>query len=378
MQRLYITELEIYQGLHRGSQAGVGPVANWSYSFTCYPLERSAMGGLTKEYVLRRFGMFLLTVFLGTTLIFFIPRLAPGDPVAAMISRMSAQGALTQNSAAMIEAWRARFGLDAPLYIQYLRTMGSMLTGDLGYSLANFPSKVEDLIARNILWTLGLFFMATLISFVIGNTLGALMAWRKTPRLTKALLPISLTFTSVPPFMLGILLLYVFAFGLKWLPFAGAYERGVVPGWSLGFILSVLNHAILPAAALVLFSMGFWALGMRGMMITIDGEDYMILAQAKGLRPARIFWFYGVRNAMLPQLTALSLFMSGIAGSAVIVEYIFTYPGIGYLLYLGIVNSDYTLIQGIVFVLIVGVALGVFIIDLTYPLIDPRITYQKK
>jgi peptide/nickel transport system permease protein len=336
------------------------------------------MGGLTKEYVIKRFGMFLLTVWLGITLIFVIPRLAPGDPVAAMISRMSAQGARIENSTAMIEAWRARFGLDAPWPIQYVRYMGNLLTFNLGFSLANFPSTVQELIGRNIPWTIGLFTMATLISFVLGNTIGALMAWRQTPALLRALLPISTTFTSVPPFMLGILLIYVFAFGLEWLPFSGGYERGVTPGLNLEFILNVIKHGALPALALVLFSMGFWALGMRGMMVTTAGEDYMILAEAKGLHPSRIFWRYGVRNALLPQLTALSLYMSSIAASAVIVEFIFTYPGVGYLLYLGIVNTDYTLIQGIVFVLIVGVALGVFIIDLTYPLIDPRITYQKR
>ena len=336
------------------------------------------MGGLTKEYVLKRFGMFLLTVWLGTTLIFFIPRLAPGDPVSAMVSRMSAQGARIENSAAMIEAWRVRFGLDAPLPVQYIRYLGNVVTFNLGFSLANFPSTVQELVGRNIPWTIGLFTLATLISFIAGNTIGALLAWRQTPGLVKTLLPLALTFTSVPPFMLGILLIYLFAFGLQWLPFAGGYERGVIPGLSLGFMLSVIKHGTLPALALVLFSMGFWALGMRGMMITTGGEDYMILAQAKGLRLSRIFWLYGVRNALLPQLTALALYMSTIAGSAVIVEYIFTYPGMGYLLYQGIVNSDYTLIQGIVFILIVGVALGVFIIDLTYPLIDPRITYQKR
>ena len=134
----------------------------------------------------------------------------------------------------------------------------------------------------------------------------------------------------------------------------------------------------LPALAIVVTTMGFWALGMRGMMVTTTGEDYMILAEAKGLRPSRIFWLYGVRNAVLPQITALALTLGSIAGGSVIVEYIFTYPGMGYLLYQGIVNSDYTLIQGVVYFLIVGVALAVLIIDLLYPLIDPRISYQKK
>ena len=336
------------------------------------------MGGLSKEYILKRVGMFFLTVWLGSTLIFFIPRLAPGDPVAAMVSRLQAQAGRIENSAEMIEAWRARFGLDAPLSIQYLRYLRNMATLNLGYSLASFPSEVEDLIRSRIPWTVGLLSVAVLITFALGNTIGALMAWRQTPGLLKALLPLSLTFTSIPPFLAGIMLLYLFAFGLEWFPFAGAYARGVDLALTWEFIKSVIYHATLPALAIVIVSMGGWALGMRGMMVTTDGEDYMILAQAKGLRPNRIFWLYGVRNAVLPQVTALALTLGGIVGGSILIEYIFTYPGMGYLLYQGIVNGDYTLIQGIVFMLIVGVALAVLIIDLIYPLIDPRITYEKR
>jgi len=336
------------------------------------------MGGLSKEYILKRVGMFFLTVWLGSTLIFFIPRLAPGDPVAAMVSRLQAQAGRIENSAEMIEAWRARFGLDAPLSIQYLRYLRNMATLNLGYSLASFPSEVEDLIRSRIPWTVGLLSVAVLITFALGNTIGALMAWRQTPGLLKALLPLSLTFTSIPPFLAGIMLLYLFAFGLEWFPFAGAYARGVDLALTWEFIKSVIYHATLPALAIVIVSMGGWALGMRGMMVTTDGEDYMILAQAKGLRPNRIFWLYGVRNAVLPQVTALALTLGGIVGGSILIEYIFTYPGMGYLLYQGIVNGDYTLIQGIVFILIVGVALAVLIIDLLYPLIDPRITYEKR
>jgi peptide/nickel transport system permease protein len=347
------------------------------HRFAFIIFERTTMGGLTKEYILKRFGMFLLTVWLGTTLIFIIPRLAPGDPVAAMVSRMLNQAGRVEGAQEMIEAWRARFGLDAPPLIQYFRYLRNVVTFNLGFSLSSFPSQVEELIVRRLPWTFGLLTLATIFSFILGNAVGALLAWRRTPALFRALLPISLTFTSIPPFMLGILLLAVFAFGLDWLPFAGGYGRGVEPTFNLDFITSVITHGTLPALAIVVATMGFWALGMRGMMITTDGEDYMILAQAKGLRPWRVFWLYGVRNAVLPQVTALALSLGTIAGGSVIVEYIFTYPGMGYLLYQGIVNTDFTLIQGIVFFLITGVALTVFIIDLIYPLIDPRITYER-
>jgi peptide/nickel transport system permease protein len=321
--------------------------------------------------------MFLLTIWLGATIIFIVPRLAPGDPITAMVSRMTAQAGYVENSAAIIESWKARFGLNDPLYIQYLRFLGNAARFDLGYSIMAFPAGVSELVARSLPWTLGLLAIATLISFVAGNTIGALMAWRRTPGMVKNLLPVTLTFTSIPFFMLAILLIYVFAFGLHWFPTSGAFGRGVVPGLNWGFITSVAYHGVLPVLAIVLTSMGFWALGMRGMMITTDGEDYLILAQAKGLRSSRIFWRYAVRNALLPQVTALALSIGSLVGGYILVEYLFAYPGTGYLLYQGILNADYPLIQGIVFILIVTTATAVLIIDLLYPLLDPRITYQK-
>ncbi len=335
------------------------------------------MGGLTKEYVLKRVGMFLVTVWLGATIIFIVPRLAPGDPITATIGRMIAQGGSVENADQMIEAWRARFGLDAPMHIQYFRYLGNLLRFDTGFSLAFFPAEVDDLVARSAPWTIGLLILSTLISFFLGNLVGALIAWRPAPNWVRRLLPATIVFTAIPPFMLGILLIFLFAFRVEWFPFAGAYGRGMTPAFNLDFILSVIRHGTLPAFAIVLTTMGFWALGMRGMMITIDGQDYMVLAEAKGLKPSRVFARYGIRNGILPQMTALALTLGSIASGSVIVEVIFTYPGLGFLLYQGILNSDFNLIQGIVFYLILGVAFAVLIIDLAYPLIDPRITYER-
>lgn len=335
------------------------------------------MGGLSTGYIARRVGMWLLTVWLGSTLIFIVPRLAPGDPVTAMVSRMLAQAGYVEGAAEMIEAWRARFGLDGPILVQYWNYLRNLVTFDLGYSLASFPSNVNEMVADALPWTLGLLIIATILSFILGNLIGALLAWRRTPGWIRTLLPITLTFTSIPFFMLGILLIYLFAFVLKWFPSSGGYGRGVIQGLNWDFVVSVFYHGMLPALAIVVTSMGFWALGMRGMMITNDGEDYMILAEAKGLRPFRVFWVYGIRNSILPQITALALSLGLIAGGSTLVEYIFAYPGMGYLLYLGIVNNDYTLIQGIVFILILGTATAVLILDLLLPLVDPRITYEK-
>jgi len=261
--------------------------------------------------------------------------------------------------------------------VQYMQYVRNLATFDLGYSLASFPSGVGDLVGRALPWTIGLLTIASVLSFIIGNTIGALLAWRRTPGLVRLLLPISLTFTSIPFFMFGILLIYVLGFWLDLFPISGGYGRGLTPGLNWPFIQSVIEHGTMPALAIVLTSMGFWALGMRGMMITNDGEDYMILAEAKGLFPSRIFWRYGVRNSVLPQVTALALSLGTIVGGSTLVEYIFSYPGTGYLLYQSIVNADYTLIQGIVFILVLATALAVFIIDLLYPIIDPRITYEK-
>lgn len=335
------------------------------------------MRGLTKEYVLKRLGMYFLTIWLGTSLIFTVPRLAPGDPVAAMVSRMSGQAGYVENSGQIIEAWRKKFGLDEPWPVQYVNYIRNALTFELGYSLASFPIKVEEMVARALPWTLGLLIVATVLSFIGGNTIGALLAWRRTPRMVRALLPASLTFTSVPAFMLSIMLIYLFAYWLRWFPASRAFGRGLQPGLDFQFIASLLYHGTLPALSLILTSMGFWALGMRGMMVTTDGEDYMILANAKGLGPQRIFWRYAVRNAMLPQFTALALTLGTLAGGAILVESLFALPGMGSLLYQGIITSDYTLIQGVVFILIVATATAALIIDLIYPLLDPRITYAR-
>jgi len=173
-------------------------------------------------------------------------------------------------------------------------------------------------------------------------------------------------------------LIYIFGFTLQWFPVSGGYGRGVPVSWTLAFISSAIQHSVLPATSIVVVSMGFWALGMRGMMITTDSEDYLVLAKIKGLSSSWIFWRYAVRNSILPQITALALGIGGIVAGATVVETFFGYPGMGYLMYQAITNQDYTLISGIGFILIATTATAVFALDLLYPVIDPRITYQKK
>ncbi len=248
------------------------------------------MGELTLSYFLRRLGMWFLTIWIGSSLIFVIPRLAPGDPVTAMVERLVQQAGFVENSAELIEAWRVRFGLDGPLHMQYLRYLGNMSRMDLGYSLANFPARVTDIIGRSLPWTISMVTVSLLLSFALGNMVGALMAvLRRVPGMVRNILPATLTFTAIPFFMFGILLISLLAFRWKVFPAYGNYGRGLEPGLNWDFIVSVIWHGTLPVFSIVVTSMGFWALGMRGMLVTTDGEDYMILADAKGLRsPAHL------------------------------------------------------------------------------------------
>ncbi len=334
------------------------------------------MGGISLNYLLRRLLVFFLTLWVAATLIFIIPRLAPGDPIAAMVARLSYEAGFVEGGDQIIEGWKERFGLNDPVYVQYLRYLTGILRGDLGYALARYPSTVTELVGRALPWTLGLVGIATFIFFVVGNLFGALLAWRKTPRLVKVLIPMSMIFTSIPPLLAGLLLVYIFGFLLRWFPQTYSYGYGVTPGITLEFFANVLHHGFLPAMAIVLVTFGYWALGMRGMMVTIEGEDYMILAQAKGLKPFYVLYRYMIRNAILPQMTALALSIGTLVSGSVLVEVIFNYNGMGTLIFTAIREQDFGLIQGTSFILILTSALAVLIIDLSYPLIDPRISLE--
>ncbi len=335
------------------------------------------MGGITLRYLLRRLAIFFLTIWTSATIIWMIPRLAPGDPISAMVARMTQQAGFVENSDVIIEGWKARFGLNDPLYVQYFRYLGNVVRLDFGYSLAHFPTPVNEMIGRALPWTVGLLLVAITLTFLIGNFLGALLAWRGTPRMFKLLISLGMIFTSIPPILAAIFLIYTFAFTLDWFPINGSYGRGMQPTFSQDFIASVIRHGTLPALSIVLVTFGYWALGMRGMMMTVEGEDYIHLARAKGLRPLYILYRYMIRNAILPQVTALAITLGTLVSGQVLVEYIFTYQGMGTVLFSSIRNQDYPVIQGVSFFVILLTALAVLIIDLIYPLIDPRITYER-
>lgn len=325
-------------------------------------------------YVARRFGIMVLVIFLAVSINFALPRMMPGDPIEAQLSQLLASGSGSGDISALVTSYRQRFGLDQPIWAQYLAYWQSIVTLDLGYSLINYPERVNAAILNGLPWTLGLLGFATLASFAIGTLLGGLIGWPRTPRLLRSMGSGIILLSSVPYFLIGMILLYVFAIVFRWFPAGGGLPFGINAGFNLETLRGILWHGALPALSIILAETGAWAIGMRGMLVSTLGEDYITLAEAKGNRPGRILLRYGMRNALLPQLTKLALALGHIVSGAILVEVIFSYPGIGFRLYQAIQSKDYFVLQGIVLLLSVSIAVAMFILDLIYPLIDPRIT----
>jgi peptide/nickel transport system permease protein len=335
---------------------------------------------MTAGYVLRRLGVFVLIVWATATINFVVPRLAPGDPVQAVLGTLEAQGAKVEDSARLIKEYRAQFGLDDPIPVQYVKYLGAMARFQLGYSLAQFPAKVTDIIWGGLPYTVGLLTITTVLSFAIGIVAGALLVWRGTPRTVRFCLPLLMILAPIPYYLLAMLLLFLLAFTLRWFPYTGTVAVGRIAtgAFDLGYMLDVVYHSLLPGFSIILASVGGWALGMRGMMVTVQGEDYLTFAEAKGLKGRRVFLRYALRNALLPQVTHLAISLGHVVSGAALVEIIFSYPGMGFRLYQAITRADYTVIQGITFMLVLTVAMAILIIDLFYPKLDPRITYVRR
>ncbi|WP_426990372.1 ABC transporter permease [Pseudarthrobacter sp. Y6] len=334
------------------------------------------MKSLSWRYLLGRVARLALTIWIALTLMFVIPRLGKSDPADAIMAKLAESGG--SGNQALVNSLIERFGLNEPLWRQYLNYVWNTIRFDNGYSMSQFPTQTNSLVAQAAPWTFGLVIISTLVAFAIGTVIGAAMGWRKTPRWLARILPGSLVFSSLPAFMLGIILLFLFSQVWPLFPFSGAYDPLVPPGWNLPFVSSVIRHGALPVLSVVLVQMGSWAIGMRGAIVNTSGEDYMLLAEAKGVKPWTLFHRYAVRNAILPQFTALGLALGTAASGVVVVETVFAYPGLGSLLYRAILANDYSVIEGISYLLILGVAVSVFILDLIYPLLDPRINYGRK
>jgi peptide/nickel transport system permease protein len=329
-------------------------------------------------YVARRIGLFVAVIWAAASLNFFLPRISGQDPVREkLMQQAAATGSVQTGLEEMVEEYQREFGFDQPLWRQYLTYLSSVAQLDFGYSIANYPRTVASILSYALPWTIGLLLTTTILGFVIGTLAGALLAWPRSPGFIQYLFPPLLTLSAIPFFLLGLVLIYLFAFRLHWFPLFGGYTPGTFPALNLNFARDVLKHSVLPALAILLASLGFWALGMRGMMVTVEGEDYMTFAESTGLKDRTLFFTFALRNALLPQTTALGLSLGQLLSGALLVEVIFSYPGIGSVLYNSIRQFDYFLIQGIVFTIVLAVTFATLILDLIYPLLDPRITYQR-
>ncbi|MCC7370100.1 MAG: ABC transporter permease [Chloroflexi bacterium] len=331
------------------------------------------------DYVLKRVGFFLLITWLAATLNFFIPRLSGQNPIRERLLEQALVGGYVHAGMNdMVAEYEAKFGLDQPLWVQYIRYLGDVSRLDFNYSIANYPRTVSEMMIEALPWTIGLLGMTTLLSFVLGTLLGAFMGWPRSPAFLKYVLPPLLALHAIPYYLLGLVLMYFLTFRFQLLPNIGGYTAGTFPDvYSLSFWLDVASHAVLPALSIILAAVGGWALAMRAMVVTVQGEDYINFADAKGLSGRTIFLKYAIRNTLLPQVTSLALALGQVVSGAVLVEVVFGYPGIGTVLFTAIRQSDWFLLQGMIFALIVTLGLATLILDLVYPLLDPRITYRR-
>jgi len=319
------------------------------------------------RFFVRRFVFYVITFWAAMTINFFIPRIMPGDPVSALIA--ANQGKISPDA---IDALKALFGLDenTTLWQQYVAYWTHLFHFDLGISFSG-REPVVDILARSLPWTIGLVGIATIISFTIGTLAGVAIGWRRGTR-ADVLLPISTFFSTVPYFWLALVVIAFFAVRLKWFPASGSYDRSMVPNLSWEFVGSVVYYGTLPALTIIVTSVSGWILGMRNMMVTVSSDDYVTVAQAKGLSERSVMFGYAARNAILPQLSSFALSLGFIVGGTLVMETVFSYQGIGYQLLKATSAKDYPLMQGCFLVITLAVLFANVIADLAYGVLDPR------
>ncbi|MGI5241329.1 ABC transporter permease [Dactylosporangium sp. CA-139066] len=320
------------------------------------------------KFILQRLAFYLFTAWAAITINFFIPRMIPGDPISSFLARN--QGAVSSDA---IQSLRVLFGMDKEqsLWQQYLDYWNQLLHGDLGLSFNFFPSTVGEVIKSSLPWTIGLVGITTVLSFAIGTTLGIGAGWRRGTWID-GLLPATTFLSSVPYFWLGLVFIAVFTGPGSFFPSSGGYTPGLVPYLDGTFIGSAINHSVLPACTILLSSMSGWILGMRNMMVTVSAEDYITVAHAKGLSERRVAFSYAARNALLPNISAFALSLGFIVGGTLLVEIVFSYPGVGYQLFQAVGAHDYPLMQGIFLVITISVLVANLLADVAYTLLDPR------
>ena len=325
-------------------------------------------------YLAQRLGQFLLVVFIGINLTYLITHLTPIDPVEQSIAAVTSFGNTSPEAiGAMRQSLRELYGLTGAPHEQYLAFWRRIATADFGPSLSAFPTPVSTLIARALPWTIGLLATATLLTWVLGNLLGGLAGYYQNKTSLKVLAIIAMGLHPVPYYIVAFVLLVMFGYLWPLLPIAGGKAMNLGDQLNLTIVLSIIKHSILPALSLLLVGLGGWFLGMRSLVSNIVSEDYVVYAELAGVDHRRILTSYVMRNALLPQVTGLALSLGAIFNGAIITEQVFGYPGVGSLLVSGVYAGDYGLVLGVATVSIIGVSTAVLIIDLLYPLLDPRV-----
>ncbi|HTT53213.1 MAG TPA: ABC transporter permease [Streptosporangiaceae bacterium] len=321
------------------------------------------------RFALRRLGFFALTLWAALTLNFFLPRLMPGNPAEAMMGKF--RGPVSPQA---LKALEAAFGVNTKegIFGQYLHYLGDVATGNFGTSLYFYPQSVGRVILDAIPWTLGLVGVTTVLAFLLGTGIGILAAWRRGGRLDSIAPPLFVITSAIPYFWVGMMLILIFAVRLQWFPGAFGFSINMAPGFNLPFIVNILEHAFLPALALLVTTIGTWILTMRNTMVSTLAEDYVRMARAKGLPSRRIMFDYAARNAILPNLTGFAMSLGFVVGGAILVEYVFNYPGVGYMLLQAVSNEDYPLMQALFLLITVAVLVAILLADIATAILDPR------
>jgi peptide/nickel transport system permease protein len=323
------------------------------------------------RYLLRKLGFYVVALWTALTVNFFIPRLMPGNPVDIMLSKLGQHGPVAPETRRAVEAL---LGTDThqPLLAQYGDYLHSLAAGNLGVSVSFFPAPVTSIIAQTLPWTIGLIGLATIISFALGIGLGTVAGWKRGSWLDNVI-PVTTMFQSVPYFWLALILLFVFGSVVSIFPLNGGYDvYNTVPGFNPAFAGSVLYYGTLPALTIIISSVGGWMLGMRNMMVSTLSEDYMLTAEAKGLRPGRVMRTYAARNAILPSVSGFAISLGFVVAGSIVTEAVFSYPGIGSALLQAVSSNDYALMQGIFLIITLSVLGANLLVDLLYSVIDPR------
>lgn len=331
-----------------------------------------------QRYLIPRLIQYLLVIWLGITVVFFIPRLTPNDPVIKMIDAMQARGSTLEPGAmdGIIEDLTRMYGLEGSWGDQYIDFIGRLFRGDFGVSFFQFPTRVNKLIATALPWTLSLLLTTTAISWVLGNIIGGLAGYYTRKRWSQSLDVLAMLIRPLPYYIFAFALLLIFSYVVRWFPVTGGASLGAVPTLSWHYVKDVLWHSFLPALSLIVLGMAVNFQTMKLLVQNVNSESYVQYAKLSGVTEGRIAGKYIIRNALLPQITGLALSFGQIFSGALITEIVFGYPGVGNLLFRAIVNGDYNLIMGITILSIIGISTAILILDLTYPLFDPRVRYS--